>query len=170
MIALFNELAAQGTCLLVSSHVLDEVARLGSTCLSSPRATRVAGDYHTLRDQMDDRPHRVRIGTDQPKEIAAALIDLAEGVAVTATAVEANTTDVDSFGRAIAPLAVELGARLNEVAPLDDDLESVSATSWSVADERLPVRSARRCSPTVCFCDSSSPVAGSSRCLRSAGS
>ena len=128
MIALFNELAAQGTCLLVSSHVLDEVARLGSNVLVIAQGRlAAAGDYHTLRDQMDDRPHRVRIGTDQPKEIAAALIErsLAEGVAVTATAVEANTTDVDSFGRAIAPLAVELGARLNEVAPLDDDLESV---------------------------------------------
>ena len=128
MIALFNELAAQGTCLLVSSHVLDEVARLGSNVLVIAQGRlAAAGDYHTLRDQMDDRPHRVRIGTDQPKEIAAALIErsLAEGVAVTVTAVEANTTDVDSFGRAIAPLAVELGARLNEVAPLDDDLESV---------------------------------------------
>ena len=128
MIALFNELAAQGTCLLVSSHVLDEVARLGSNVLVIAQGRlAAAGDYHTLRDQMDDRPHRVRIGTDQPKEIAAALIErsLAEGVAVTATAVEANTTDVDSFGRAIAPLAVELGARLHEVAPLDDDLESV---------------------------------------------
>ena len=128
MIALFNELAAQDRCLLVSSHVLDEVARLGSSVLVIAQGRlAAAGDYHTLRDQMDDRPHRVRIGTDQPKEIAAALIErsLAEGVAVTATAVEANTTDVDSFGRAIAPLAVELGARLNEVAPLDDDLESV---------------------------------------------
>ena len=61
------------------------------------------------------------------RHLHAALIErsLAEGVAVTATAVEANTIDVDSFGRAIAPLAVELGARLTEVAPLDDDLESV---------------------------------------------
>ncbi|MEO0494063.1 MAG: ABC transporter ATP-binding protein [Actinomycetota bacterium] len=128
MIAFFNELADEGKCLLVSSHVLDEVARLGSNVLVIAQGRlAAAGDYHTLRDQMDDRPHRIRVGTDQPKAIAAALIErgLAQGVTVTATGVEANTADVDSFGRAIAPLTVEFGARLNEVAPLDDDLESV---------------------------------------------
>ncbi|MEM8705689.1 MAG: ABC transporter ATP-binding protein [Actinomycetota bacterium] len=128
MIAFFNELAAQGKCLLVSSHVLDEVARLGSNVLVIAQGRlAAAGDYHSLRDQMDDRPHRIRVGTDRPKALAAAMIErgLAEGVSVTDTAVEADTVDVDTFGRAVAPLAVEFGARLNEVAPLDDDLESV---------------------------------------------
>ena len=36
-----------------------------------------------------------------------------------------DTLDIDSVGRQIAPLAVELGLRLTEVTPLDDDLESV---------------------------------------------
>lgn len=128
MITLFNDLAARGKCLLVSSHVLDEVARLGSKVLVIAQGRlAAAGDYHTLRDQMDDRPHRIRVGTDHPKRLAAAMIErgLAEGVTVTTRGVEANTADVDAFGRAVAPLAVELGAQLNEFAPLDDDLESV---------------------------------------------
>jgi ABC-2 type transport system ATP-binding protein len=33
MIRLFHDLGDAGTCLLVSSHVLDEVARLGSNVL-----------------------------------------------------------------------------------------------------------------------------------------
>ena len=36
-----------------------------------------------------------------------------------------DTLDVDTLGRRIAPLAVELGVRLIEVSPLDEDLESV---------------------------------------------
>ncbi|MEM7143409.1 MAG: ABC transporter ATP-binding protein, partial [Actinomycetota bacterium] len=128
MIALFNDLTAQGKCLLVSSHVLDEVARLGSNVLVIAQGRlAAAGDYHSLRDQMDDRPHRIRVGTDQPKVLGAAMIErgLAEGVTVDASGVSVDTTDVDAFGRAVAPLAVEFGAQLNEFAPLDDDLESV---------------------------------------------
>ncbi len=128
MIALFNRLAEQGKCLLVSSHVLDEVARLGSNVLVIAQGRlAAAGDYRTLRDQMDDRPHRIRIGTDRPKELGAVLIHrgLAEGVTVDATGVSADTGDVDALGRAVAPLAVEFGAQLNEFTPLDDDLESV---------------------------------------------
>lgn len=128
MITLFNELADQGKCLLVSSHVLDEVARLGSNVLVIAQGRlAAAGDYRTLRDQMDDRPHRIRIGTDRPKELGAVLIHrgLAQGVTVDAAGVSADTTDVDGLGRAVAPLAVEFGAQLNEFTPLDDDLESV---------------------------------------------
>ena len=36
-----------------------------------------------------------------------------------------DTLDIDAVGRQLAPLAVELGVRLTEVNPLDDDLESV---------------------------------------------
>ena len=128
MIVLFNELAAQDKCLLVSSHVLDEVARLGSSVLVIAQGRlAAAGDYRSLRNQMDDRPHRIRIGTDRPKELGSLLIQrgLAQGVTVDVTGVSADTADVDALGRAIAPLAVESGAQLNEFSPLDDDLESV---------------------------------------------
>lgn len=128
MIGLFNELASRGKCLLVSSHVLDEVARLGSNVVVIAQGRlAAAGDYRSLRDQMDDRPHRIRIGTDQPREFGAVLIHrgLAEGVTVEPSGVCVDTTDVDALGRAVAPLAVEFGAQLNEFSPLDDDLESV---------------------------------------------
>jgi len=128
MIALFHELAEAGKCLLVSSHVLDEVARLGSNVLVIAQGRlAAAGDYRSLRDQMDDRPHRILVGTDQPRRFGAAMIErgIAAGVTVQADGVAVDTTDVDTFGRTVAPLAVELDVQLNEVAPLDDDLESV---------------------------------------------
>jgi ABC-2 type transport system ATP-binding protein len=128
MIALFHELADAGKCVLVSSHVLDEVARLGSEVLVIAQGRLAAtGDFHALRNQMDDRPHRLHVEVDDPRRLGAALFDrgLVSGVAVVGDALECTTPDVDLFGRKIAPTAKELGIRLRVMRSLDDDLESV---------------------------------------------
>lgn len=128
MIRLFHELGDAGTCVLVSSHVLDEVARLGSRVLVIAQGRLAAtGDYRDLRNLMDDRPHRIRVTTDSPRRLAAALIDIgiADGVSIATDALMIDTSDVDAFGRNIAAVARECGVRLREVEPTDDDLESV---------------------------------------------
>ncbi len=128
MIALFHDWAADGRCVLVSSHVLDEVARLGSRVLVIAQGRLAAtGDYHDLRELMDDRPHRIRVAADDPRALGARLVaeGLAVGVSVGDDGLVVDTTDVDAFGRRLAPLARDLGVRLSEVVPLDDDLESV---------------------------------------------
>ena len=128
MIRLFHQLGDDGICLLVSSHVLDEVARLGSRVLVIAQGRLAAtGDYRDLRDLMDDRPHRIRVAADAPRELAAALVGrgLVSGVSIAADALTIDTGDVDLFGRNIAVVARECGVRLREVEPTDDDLESV---------------------------------------------
>ena len=128
MIQLFHELGDAGKCLLVSSHVLDEVARLGSRVLVIAQGRLAAtGDYRDLRNLMDDRPHRIRIAADGARTLAAALVerDLIDGVSVFADSLTVDTTDVDRFGRQIAIVARDCGVRLREVEPTDDDLESV---------------------------------------------
>lgn len=128
MIALFHRLGDEGRCVLVSSHVLDEVARLGSRVLVIAQGRLIAqGDYHDLRGLMDDRPHRIRLGVSDPRRFASALIDrdLVTALSLDDQHIVIDTLDVDSLGRRLAPLAVELGVRLTEVNPLDDDLESV---------------------------------------------
>jgi ABC-2 type transport system ATP-binding protein len=128
MIALFHRLGDEGRCVLVSSHVLDEVARIGSRVLVIAQGRLIAqGDYHDLRGLMDDRPHRVRLGVSEPRRFASALIDrdLVTALSLEDGRVVIDTLDVDALGRQLAPLAVELGVRLTEVNPLDDDLESV---------------------------------------------
>ena len=66
LIDLFGQLGAQGRCVLVSSHVLDEVERFGSRVLVIAQGRLAAtGDYRAIRDLMDDRPHRIRIRTDR---------------------------------------------------------------------------------------------------------
>ncbi len=128
MIALFHRLGDEGRCVLVSSHVLDEVARIGSRVLVIAQGRLAAtGDYRALRDMMDDRPHRIRLSVDDPRTLAARLIAAGAAVAVRVEAhsVVADTLDVDRFGRSVAPIARDAGVRLREVVPLDDDLESV---------------------------------------------
>ncbi|WP_051071531.1 ABC transporter ATP-binding protein [Ilumatobacter coccineus] len=128
MIALFHSLGDQGRCVLVSSHVLDEVARLGSNVLVVAQGRLIArGDYRDLRELMDDRPHRIRIGSNEPRRLATVLVDrgLVTALSLDDGEVIVDTLDIDTLGRQIATIALELGVRLTEINPLDDDLESV---------------------------------------------
>ena len=129
MIALFRRLGAEGRCVLVSSHVLDEVERLGSEILvMSQGRLAAAGDFRKLRALMDDRPLRVRVRTDRPRDVAGALLE--GGTVVGARLdgddlLELDTTDARALARALAPVARDRNASLLEVVPLDADLEGV---------------------------------------------
>jgi len=129
MIQLFHRLGAEGKCVIVSSHVLDEVERFGSRVLVIAQGRLAAeGDFREIRNLMDDRPLRISIRTDQPRALAIALLDRG---AITGCRLEANnsvvvdTSDPVAFRRAVAPAARDQDASLLEVRPLDDDLESV---------------------------------------------
>lgn len=129
LIDLFRRLGEDGRCVLVSSHVLDEVERFGSRVLVMSNGRLAAeGDFHAIRELMDDRPHRIRLRTDRPHELAGALLAARTVVAVrvqdTSTVI-VDTTDAGALRQQVAPLARESGAHLFEVVPLDDDLESV---------------------------------------------
>jgi ABC-2 type transport system ATP-binding protein len=127
-IAHYRELGESGVTVVVSSHVLEEVARIGSDVIVIAEGRlAAAGDFHALRELMDDRPHRIRIRTDRTRVLARELLalDAVVGVRVDGDALVVDSVDADTFGRAIAPIAREVGATLREVAPLDDDLEAV---------------------------------------------
>ena len=129
LVALFRRLGSEGRCVIVSSHVLGEVERLGSRVLvMSQGRLAAAGDFHELRALMDDRPMRIRVRTDRPRELAGALLE--RGAAIGARldggeSIELDATDARALAHALAPVARERGARLLEVHPLDADLEGV---------------------------------------------
>jgi ABC-2 type transport system ATP-binding protein len=129
MVALFRRLGAEGRCVLVSSHVLDEVERLGSRILvMSQGRLAAAGDFRELRAMLDDHPLRVRVRTDRPRELAGALLEAGSIVGARLEGdgtIELDTSDARALGRALAPLARERDASLLEVVPLDADLEGV---------------------------------------------
>jgi ABC-2 type transport system ATP-binding protein len=129
MVALFRRLGSEGRCVIVSSHVLDEVERIGSQVLViSQGRLAAAGDFRELRALMDDRPMRIRVRSDRARVLAGALLESGSVVGVRldgAETLELDTTDARALAHALAPVARERGVRLYEVQPLDADLEGV---------------------------------------------
>jgi ABC-2 type transport system ATP-binding protein len=129
LVALFRRLGSEGRSVIVSSHVLDEVERLGSQVLvMSQGRLAAAGDFRELRALMDDQPMRIRVRTDRPRELASALLAAGTAVGVRLDgdeSLELDTTDARALAHLLAPVARDRHARLFEVQPLDADLEGV---------------------------------------------
>jgi ABC-2 type transport system ATP-binding protein len=129
LVDLFHRLGDEGRCVLVSSHVLDEVEKFGSRVLVIVEGRLAAeGDFHAIRDLMDDRPHKVKVRCDDARALATGLLENGSAMGVhleSADALIVDTADVSQFRRTVAVIAQQQGSRLYEVRPLDDDLESV---------------------------------------------
>jgi ABC-2 type transport system ATP-binding protein len=129
-IGLFRRLGDEGKTVIVSSHVLDEVERFGSRILVIAQGRLIAeGEFHEIRNLMDDRPRLLRVGTDNPRGVAAGLLSagVVLGARVGHDAISVETDDVVGFRQAVATVARDCRASLTELVPLDDDLESVFA-------------------------------------------
>jgi ABC-2 type transport system ATP-binding protein len=129
MAQLFIRLGEEDRCVLVSSHVLEEVQELSSTVLVLAEGKLAAeGDFHAIRQLLDDRPHRIRLRSSDPLRLASGLMGSGTVSAVQTAgdnAIVIDTWTVSPFRRRLPRLTQEIGVRLFEVAPLDDDLESV---------------------------------------------
>lgn len=129
MIELFHRLGEMGKTVLVSSHVLEEVERFGSHVIVIARGRMAAqGDFRAIRGLMDNQPLRIRVVCEQANRLAATLINSGSLVGCEIEApnqVEVTTNDVRRFRRELALACSDQRLRLEEVTPLDDDLESV---------------------------------------------
>ncbi len=129
MIELFHRLGEEGRTVLVSSHVLDEVERFGSRVLVIAKGRLAAqGDFRAIRALMNDQPLTYRIDCSDPRTAAAEL--LREGVVGSCNVtgprtVEITTTDASAFRRRLPAICSAGSIRLEELNPLDADLESV---------------------------------------------
>jgi ABC-2 type transport system ATP-binding protein len=128
IINLVHSLGQQGKCVVVSSHVLDEVERFGSRVLVIVQGRLAAeGDFRAIRELMEDRPLQVRVRSDRPRALASRLVatPIALATRIEGDAVVIETTEIAALRREIAKVARDEQARLFEVRGLDDDLESV---------------------------------------------
>jgi ABC-2 type transport system ATP-binding protein len=133
-LALFSDLAAQGKCLLVSSHELEELEKLTDhvAILAHGRVAAV-GTLDRIRELLDDHPLAVRIDVDAPRELAARLLDLPEvqGVelvpsdAPPGTALVVRARQPQRFFRAINRLVVEENLDVRRLEALDDSTAAV---------------------------------------------
>lgn len=129
MISLFQQLGASGRTVIVSSHVLEEVERFGSNVVVIAKGRIAAeGDFHSIRALMEDQPLRVRVVCSDARTVSSAMVSSGSVVGCRLTnerQVEFVTEDIRRFRRDIGAVCHQHRIRLEEVLPLDDDLESV---------------------------------------------
>jgi ABC-2 type transport system ATP-binding protein len=126
---LLETLAAQGRTIVLSSHILEEVEQLADTVLLIVNGKLAAsGGVRAIRAALNQRPYHVRVISDAPRRLAAAVVNL--------QSVDAVNIDPDGaliiLSRNVLDLQIELprlaqleGIGLRRVEPLDDSLESV---------------------------------------------
>jgi ABC-2 type transport system ATP-binding protein len=128
LIALFRRLGEAGRTVIVSSHVLHEVERLaGRIVVLVNGRLAAAGDRRAIRDAMVDRPRRVLVRGSSPRALGAALVELdaVTGVTFEGDALTVATQRAADLAVALPSVARRVGARLREVRPLDESLESM---------------------------------------------
>jgi ABC-2 type transport system ATP-binding protein len=128
LIDLFQSLGTQGRTVIVSSHVLHEVERLATRQIVIIRGRlAAAGEHRAIRDALADRPRSILIKTPEPRRLAANLLALeaVQGVTVESKGLVVTSPKAGDLAQALPAVARDTGARLNEVRPLDDSLESV---------------------------------------------
>ena len=123
-------LAAEGRSLLLSSHVLHEVQSVTPNIILLNRGRLVAeGDIRSIRDLIDDHPHRIILGSAQPRLLAAKLVRFDDVVGVDFSkeegAVLVETRSPDAFYNRLASLALDGDTPIDRVASDDDNLEAV---------------------------------------------
>jgi ABC-2 type transport system ATP-binding protein len=129
LIALIRRLGDEGKTVVVSSHVLSEVERFARNVLVIVNGKlAAAGDYRAIRERMDERDHLVRIRSDEPRRLAAALLAEPVTTSVRLTGdgrLVAETGDVRAFSLLVPAIARREGIRLYEVQAVDESLASV---------------------------------------------
>ena len=121
--------AELGRTILISSHILEEVETLAPTILLMVSGKlAAAGDFRAIREKLDEQAYKVRVVTDSPRKMAAAMAgsDDVDSVSIGAEGeLTVLSRNVTSLQRLIPRLAQEHGIRLTRVEPLDDSLESI---------------------------------------------
>jgi ABC-2 type transport system ATP-binding protein len=128
MMDLLGEMAAAGRTILFSSHILEEVERIGTDILVMVAGRLAAsGDFRAIRALMTDRPHTITIHSSDNRRLAMTLMADPAVFAVTLQekALSVQTAHLSAFRRLIASASRTAGVRLMEVVPADESLESV---------------------------------------------
>ena len=127
-IDLIRSVGAAGVTVLVSSHILAEVERLASQVLVLVGGRLAAsGDFHAIRDLMDDQPRTVMVRATDARRLAPGLISLPSTVAVEieGEALRARTRSVEALATELPRLARGAGVSLREIRTTDESLEQV---------------------------------------------
>ena len=128
MMDLLGEMAGAGRTILFSSHILEEVERIGTDILVMVAGRLAAsGDFRAIRALMTARPHTITIHSSDARTLATTLMadPAVFAVALAERSLSVQTSHLSAFRRIIATASRTAGVRLLEVVPADESLESV---------------------------------------------
>jgi ABC-2 type transport system ATP-binding protein len=122
------ELAREGRCVVVSSHVLHEIETMTSQILLIHKGQlRAEGDVHQIRALIDAHPHKVRVDCDKPRALAEKLVTQEHVVSVTVDGdgILVDTRTPDRLYPAIPEAARASGVYIRALTSPDDNMAAV---------------------------------------------
>jgi ABC-2 type transport system ATP-binding protein len=132
LLELFQSLAAQGKCLLISSHELEALEKLTNHVAIMARGRVAAvGTLPQIRDLLDDHPLSVRIDVDRARDVARLLLAVPEvlGVDVDTTGgtpgLVVKARNPKGFFEALGRLVIEEQLEVRRVEPLDESAHAI---------------------------------------------
>jgi ABC-2 type transport system ATP-binding protein len=129
-IDVLGALAANGKCIVVSSHILFEVEQMTRSILLLHRGRLLAtGDLRDIRELIDKHPHKIRIETDEPRRMAELLAPLPNVVSISferkGDALQLEVREPNDFYDALSAVILEKNLRVRSFNSPDNNLESV---------------------------------------------
>jgi ABC-2 type transport system ATP-binding protein len=129
MMQLFLDYAREGRTVLLSSHILHEVERMTNRVLMMSNGYVLAeGEVVHVRDLLRRHPFRVFVRCDQPRRLAAIMMD-EDGVSRVeiedAHSLTLSTTDPDSFYLKLNDLVLHGGVEIDVVTLADENVQSI---------------------------------------------
>ena len=129
VIRLIKDWARAGKSVLVSSHILHEIEAMTSTILLINNGRILAeGNIHTIRDLIDEHPHKVKIRASDPRGMARGFLNHDDVLSLQFEdgAVVVETAKPDAFyGRLTDMAATGAMGEVYEVSSPDDNLQAV---------------------------------------------
>ena len=119
-------LGDRGRVVVVSSHVLHELQTVAERVVLIHRGRLLAeGTVDELREQLDDRPRKLFLRSEDGRDLASRLFQIPQvsSVAVVQDGVNIETTGSHGFHEQITQLGAD--GLLDEIVPRDDSLDSV---------------------------------------------
>ena len=124
-----RELGRMGRTVIVSSHILHEIERITEQIVILHYGRLLAlGNLHAIRERLDQIPHRIDIGTDDPKSLAKSIIDIdsVHGIFFPhGENLSIQTHDLGNFHAKLPQAILDSGQKVESIDNPDDDLESI---------------------------------------------
>ncbi len=128
-VALYRELAERGKALLVSSHELDELEKLTDhVAVMAKGCIAAVGTLTQIRDLLDEHPLSIRVDSDRPRPLAAALMGLSDVVGVELAGegtLVVQARNPQRFFQELTTLVLEEQFEVGHVETLDDSAEAI---------------------------------------------